>query len=65
VPPGASRSGQPWSDDEVLWLCRQFRGKKKTIEELSSLNGRTVFAIACALHKEGRISEMERNRHRT
>lgn len=59
---GTKRIGQPWSEDEVLWLCRQFRGKKKTIEELAILNGRTSFSVACTLHKAGLIQTSERNR---
>lgn len=31
--------------DEVLWLGRQFRGQKKTIEELAGLNGRSCAGI--------------------
>jgi len=62
VRPGTSRSGQSWSDDEVLWLCRQFRGKKKTIEELAALIGRSAFAAACVLHKQHLIPADERNR---
>ncbi|WP_126223542.1 3'-5' exonuclease [Burkholderia ambifaria] len=62
VPPGTNRQGQPWSEDEVLWLCRQFRDKKKAIEALAALNGRTAFAVACALCKAGLISPGERNR---
>jgi DNA polymerase III epsilon subunit-like protein len=61
VPPGTKRHGQPWSEDEVLWLCRQFRGKKKTFEELAALNGRTAFAVACALCEAGLIPPSERN----
>ena len=59
---GAKRHGQPWSQDEVLWLCRQFRGKKKTIEELAVLNGRTAFSVACALCKAGLMAPSERDR---
>ena len=62
VPPGASRQGQPWSEDEVLWLCRQFRDKKKTVEALAVLNGRTAFAVACALAKAGFMAPSERDR---
>jgi DNA polymerase III epsilon subunit-like protein len=62
VPAGAMRHGLPWSDDEVLWLCRQFRGKKKTIEELAALIGRSAFAAACVLHKQNLMPVAERNR---
>lgn len=62
VQAGAKRHGQPWSEDEVLWLCRQFRGKKKTIEELAALIGRSAFAAACVLHKQELIPVFERNR---
>ncbi|MEX3984317.1 3'-5' exonuclease [Paraburkholderia sp. EG287A] len=62
VPPGTKRHGLSWSDDEVLWLCRQFRGKKKAIEELAALIGRTAFAAACVLHKQHLIPAAERNR---
>jgi len=63
VLPGTKRHGQPWSEDEVLWLCRQFRGKKKTVEELVVLNGRSAFAVACALHKQGLLSDEDLNRN--
>jgi len=64
VAPGVLRTGQPWSDDEILWVCRQFRGGKKTIQELSTLNGRTTYGIACALFKQGVITEEDRDKHR-
>ncbi|WP_434717102.1 3'-5' exonuclease [Paraburkholderia sp. A2RO-4L] len=64
VAPGVRRSGQPWSADEVLWVCRQYRGGKKTIEQLAVLNGRSPYGIACALHKEGVITQEGRDQYR-
>lgn len=64
VAPGVSRKGQRWSDDEVIWVCRQYRGGKKSIEELAVLNGRNPFAVAHALSREGLISEEERDRYK-
>lgn len=61
VKDGATRHGQPWSDFEVGWLCSQF-WKKKSIEELARLNGRSPFANACVLHSKGCISVEDRNR---
>lgn len=64
VAPGTLRKGQPWSDDEIIWLCRQYKGKKHTIPELAVLNGRTPFGVACALLKEGLITPEERDVHK-
>lgn len=61
VAPGVSRKGQPWSDDEVIWVCRQYRGAKKTVEQLAALNGRHPFAVASALCREGVINEEVRD----
>jgi len=61
VAPGVSRKGQRWSEDEVIWVCRQFRGGKKTIEQLAELNGRHAFGVAHALFREGLITEQERD----
>lgn len=58
---GVSRKGQPWSDDEVIWVCRQYRGAKKTVEQLAELNGRHPFAVASALCREGLITDQVRD----
>ena len=59
--PGVSRKGQPWSDNEVIWVCRQYRGRKKTVEQLAQLNGRHPFAVASALYREGLLTEQVRD----
>lgn len=64
VPPGVRRNGQPWSADEVSWVCHHFRGRKKTVEQMAELNGRSAFAIACALFKEGVITEAVKDQYR-
>lgn len=69
VAPGTVRTGQPWSDDEIIWACRQYLGKRKsnntkTIKELSVLNGRSAFGVACALHKQGVLSAEERDQYK-
>jgi DNA polymerase III epsilon subunit-like protein len=64
VAPGVLRNGQPWSEDEVIWVCRQYRGGKKTIQELSVLNGRSAYGVACALFKQGVITAEDRDKHR-
>jgi DNA polymerase III epsilon subunit-like protein len=58
------RNGQPWSDDEIIWVCRQYRGGKKSIHELSELNGRSAYGVACALFKQGIISEEDRDTYK-
>lgn len=57
VAPGVSRKGQQWTEDEAIWVCKQFKQGKKTIPELALLNGRSPFGVACALHKEGLIDK--------
>lgn len=69
VSPGTVRAGQPWSDDEIIWVCQQFRGhgnngNRKTVKELAVLNGRTVYGVACALHKHGLLNAEERDRYK-
>jgi DNA polymerase III epsilon subunit-like protein len=64
VAPGERRNGQPWTADEVRWVCRQYRGGKKTVEELAVLNGRSPYGVACALHKEGVITQENRDQYR-
>lgn len=70
VAPGAVRNGQPWSDDEIIWACRQYRGtrkggKTKTVKELAVLNGRSAYGVACALFKHGVISAEERDQYKS
>ncbi|KVP39967.1 3'-5' exonuclease [Burkholderia ubonensis] len=68
VAPGTVRNGQPWSDDEIFWVCRQYLGNKsgarKTIQQLSALNGRSAYGVACALYKQGVIDAEERDKHK-
>lgn len=64
VAPGTLRRGQPWTDDEVFWVCKQFRAKKHSITELATLNGRNPYGVACALFKEGLITHEERELHK-
>lgn len=64
VAPGVLRKGQPWTEDEVIWVCRQYQGKKHTVAELSVLNGRSIYGVACALFKEGVITAEERDQYK-
>lgn len=64
VAPGTLRKGQPWTEDEVIWVCKQYLGKKHTVAELGVLNGRTTYGVACALFKEGVITAEERNQYK-
>lgn len=56
VAPGVSRKGYRWTEDEVWWVVKQF-GHGKTVDELASLNGRSTYAVACALVKEGALPQ--------
>lgn len=64
VAPGTLRKGQPWTEDEVIWVCRQYLGKKHTVAELGVLNGRSTYGVACALFKEGVITVEERDQYK-
>ncbi|MBK3780027.1 3'-5' exonuclease [Paraburkholderia aspalathi] len=64
VKEGATRHGAPWTEFEVSWIRSQFLSRKKTVDELAMLNGRTSLANACALHKHGVISDADRDRYR-
>lgn len=61
VPPRSKRDRQPWLEGELLWHCRQFLGKRKTIEELAGVNGRSALAVACALHKHAQPVDLSRS----
>lgn len=54
VTAGDSRKGYRWTDDEVWWVVSQFT-HGKTVEQLATLNGRSAYAVACALVKEGAL----------
>lgn len=64
VAPGTLRKGQPWTEDEVIWVCKQYLGKKQTVAELGVLNGRSTYGVACALFKEGVITAEERDQYK-
>jgi DNA polymerase III epsilon subunit-like protein len=64
VTPGTLRKGQPWTEDEVFWVCKQYRAKKHTVAELAVLNGRSTYGVACALFKEGVITAEERDQYK-
>lgn len=64
VAPGTLRKGQPWTEDEVIWVCRQYRAKKHSIAELAVLNGRSAYGVACALLKEGVVTIEERDQYK-
>ena len=53
---GVSRKGARWPEDEVWWVVKQF-SSGKTVEELAGLNGRSPYAVACALVKEGALPQ--------
>lgn len=56
VAAGVSRAGARWLEDETIWLASSFR-RGKSVEQLAALNGRTPFAVACALVKAGLLED--------
>jgi len=64
VSPGTNRTGSRWTDDELIWACRQYRGGKQTIERMAALIGRTPSSVARALFKEEIISAEVRDTYR-